>query len=436
MTRKGFTRRQAIRSAAATLWLPFLPLLPRGARAAEIQAPRRMLDWFMPNGFIAQHVTPTTFGEGYELGEVLAPFAPIQDRVSVISGLKNYAADSGLYSTHESCTASLLSDHEIRNVTSGPLSAGVSVDQIAAAHIGHETPFPSMQISMAEPWVQFGNYDIYYGNISWASPSTPLPGINTPDVLFERMFGGFDDAATEQEIARRDRLRTSVLDAVLERTAGLEKRLDAADRAKLDQYTTGVRELELRIGALQELECVEPDEPAVDLAFEARADAFVQLLAVALRCDYTRIITFMLGPSTAETTYSHLGHTTNHHDLSHDWPYYQSGLTQFNEIQSWHAQKVADLCTALAETPAGDSDLLANTMVAFVSEFSQPNLHNANAVPMILAGGEAAGTLQGVHRQHLDTPHSNVLRSMLEFVGGDPEGFGQNSTGTMDLTVL
>lgn len=431
-------RRLFLRGAASTLWLPLLPsVLPREARAAAPADPRRLVFLFVPNGLLHDYVTPTTLGAGYPLPTMLSPLAPLQDRVTVVSGLENRASvEPSGYGTHEGCLSSLLSDHTLGDAYNGSLDGGITVDQAAAAAIGAGTPFPSLQLATGEPSISaFGNLGIYYSTLSWAGPQSPVAPLIDPKTTFDRMFAGTDPAATEAEIERRDTMRRSVLDAVLERTQRLQSRVNAEDRAKLDQFTTGVRELELRVQALAELECPVPEEPVSSPGFAQKVEAFLDLMVVALQCDYTRVLTFMGGPSTAMTSFPFLGISADHHTLSHDQAYSDPRRAELLAIQQWYVQQYATLCDKLAQVPTADGDLLGSSLVSLVTEFADSNLHTAQPMTFLLAGGEKGGVLQGRHRLYGGLPHGNLLRSMLDFVGADSSSFGQHATGSLDLSV-
>jgi hypothetical protein len=432
----SITRRMVLRSAAASLFLPLLPsALPRSAWGQEAGPPRRLLFWFSPNGLLVDSFKPQSLGAGYDLPFVLEPIAALQDRVSVLSGLQNDAAASGTFGTHEACTASLLTDATIE-AFGADLAAGQSVDQLIAGTLGGQTPFPSMQLASGEPFIEgIGNTSIYYSTISWASQSTPLANLTSPRVLFDRMFGGSDPALTEEERAKRLELRTSVLDVVLERSNQLASRLSAADRAKLDQYQTGVRELEGRIQQLDDLQCEQPPEPGNNPGYAETVSLMSDLMAVAFECDMTRVITWMSGYSTSETVYDFLGVTTSHHNLSHDWAYSNSAKQDLLKVQQWQVQMYTGLLERLAAKPDGQGgDLLSHTAVVLCSEFGDSNMHVAEPVPFLLAGGEAAGWAQGQHRAAGGAPHSNLMRTLSDFMGVDATAWAQTSTGTLDLS--
>jgi hypothetical protein len=158
------------------------------------------------------------------------------------------------------------------------------------------------------------------------------------------------------------------------------------------------------------------------------------LMVLALQCDHTRFVTFMLGPTTAYTSYSFLGVSTDHHSLSHGWAYSDSQRTDMLRVQNWQVGQFADLCAKLAAVPEGEGDLLSNTMVTLVSEFGDSNQHIGYPMALLMAGGEAGGVAQGQHRVYSDRPHVDLLAAELEFAGVDSTGFGQNLTTPLDLS--
>ncbi len=427
------TRRQALRSAAATLWQPTLPsVLPRAARAASSTEPRRLLFYFVANGMIIGD--SNNAANDPDPYNILSPLDPLASRRTVVTGLNNRTV--GAFSDHEPCTPALLSDVAPRNYFNGPFDAGITCDQVAARQVGGETPFPSLQLganTQFEPISPHGR--TYSARLSWASPETPLPPTEVPRQLFDSMFAGYDTEATEEEIERRSVLRKSVLDSVLDHMGDLENKLNPEDRNKLDQYTTSVRELEQRIESLEESQCPVPDQPPASLAFKETIEQMSDLMLVALRCDYTRILTFMSSPSSSYMVYDWLGATSNHHVLSHNWNFQENSRQTLLAIQRWHAEIVAGMCQRMADEVMPDgTDLLSNTLVVLLSEFSDPASHDSHPVPFVLLGGEAGGVAGGRHLHFDGTPHSNMLRSLIRYTGADPTGFGPNATGAIDLS--
>jgi hypothetical protein len=266
------------------------------------------------------------------------------------------------------------------------------------------------------------------------------------------MFAGADPTLSEADVARRTELRKSLLDGVLDRANALRTKLGGEDQLKLDQYLTGVRDLEARIDALAAVACTVPAEPATNVGFVESVDLMTQLMVTALACDYTRVITFMLAPSGTSIVYDFLdGVYVDHHTLSHygapsaDSPI-PDAHDQLMACKGWEIGKYAALVSALQAVPASNgNDLLSNTMVTLVSEFNESNLHiaadNVDAgidygCTYYVCGGEADGIVHGTHRSYPPgTPHSNLWRRELDFVGVDSACFGENATGSLDLST-
>lgn len=432
---RAFTRRQALRTAAATLWLPWLPsLAPRSAWGAAPDIPKRLLVYHVANGLNVGD--PGQAADNVDPGGVLAPLDPLAKRMSVVTGLRNRAVDA--MSDHEPCTPSLLSDKAPTRYFNGPFDCGITCDQFAAQQIGGETPFPSLQLGAAtrfEPISPHGR--TYSARLSWASPTVPMPPTEVPRQLFDRMFGGSDDGLTKEERERRRVMRSSVLDSVLGNVGSLEGRLNSADRVKLDQYTTSVRELELRIQALEDQVCPTPEAPPSNLPLKDTIEAMRDLMVIALQCDYTRVLTFMSSPSSSYAVYDWLGVTEQHHTVSHTYEKSQRMRDALYAIQTWHSEIMLDLVSQLEAVPSDDGgDLLSHTLVVYTSEFTEPNAHDSHPLPFVLFGGEAGGVRQG--RQLAvqgGTSHANLLRSFIRYTGADPEGFGPNATGEVDLSL-
>lgn len=419
-------RRLFLRSAAATVWLPLLPsALPRSAWAAGSPGPRRMVYWFVPNGLHWRALTP---GADAWAENVLSPLQPMWERVSQVSGLRNLSASN--YTSHEQATSSALTDVPINYSGGGSsLSAGVSVDQVAAEAIGNQTPAASLQLGLEEPGLLTnGSSQVYTNTISWGPGNRPLAKITEPRRLFNKIFAGSDPSATEENQDKRK----SVLDAVLERATSMKQRLATDDKIKLEQYIDSVREVERQIEALEDFTCELPDSPpARNLPFHLAYRAMADLTVLAFHCDYTRIVTFMTGPSATYTTYNHLGHSEDHHTLSHAT--YSDGMARFMDIHKWHVQEMATTLQMMADIPEGDGDMLSNTNFTLMAEFGDPNVHNPHVMTWLSAGGENGGFSHGRHIV-ANQPHSNYHRALLQFMGAGGGDFGAYSTGTLDLT--
>jgi Protein of unknown function (DUF1552) len=423
------TRRQVIRTAAATLCLPLLPsALPRETWATAPAPVRRLLFWFLPNGLLEEEVTPAEVGPLAALPAVMASLEAHRARMSIFSGLWNYGA--GMGGIHEWLAPSLLSDHFVKNTVSGPLDGGLTVDEFIAQRLTDVTPFRALVLGTGEAHGNaIGNIGVYYTNLSWSAMDTPVAPIVDPKILFDRMFGGELDGATEARVAARQ----SVLDAVAERAASIQKTLDAADKQKLDQFETAVRELELRIELIRDVACEPPEAPVPNLPFVDRVELMSDLMVLALQCDYTRVCTFGIGPTTTSTAYTHIGIDKGHHKISHDYGFSGVDYEWLLQIHDWNFAQWGKFLAKLQAVPTPTGDLLSETLCPLITETGVPTGHRPN-LPMMMAGGEAGGIVQGNHLWFgEDYAHSNVLRAFAEYMQVDASDFGENATETANL---
>jgi hypothetical protein len=276
--------------------------------------------------------------------------------------------------------------------------------------------------------------------VSWGTANTPFPPIVDPATAFSRMFGavGWEDL-TEEEVEALKTMRTSILDRVLDRANSLRAGLSTADVQKLDQYETGVRELELQIGRLESIACEAPPSPGNNPVFAETTGIMYDLMHKALECDLTRYITFMQGPSVTDIVYSHLGLTDTDHNLSHGAWTDDGARSDRILMQTWQVQAFASFMQALADTTDVDgNDLLSNTICVFTSEFGEANFHYAwgdYGMPIGIGGGENAGIAQGQHRAIGSQSHANVWLALLNHLGIEQDTFGNHGTKAIDLTT-
>lgn len=433
------TRRTLLRGAATALALPLLPsALPRAARAEEVAAPLRMVIWYVPNGLRADVFVPDRLGEGYDLKETTQALAPIQGHVSVLSGLSNLAAEDVVPGDHARGTGSFLTCVPVRRTAGNDIYNGISMDQVAANARGHETPFPSLQLGI-QPGGNTGDCTAGYScaytrNVAWANEITPLPNLTDPRLLFERLFGveGSLDPAVR---LLRSRVDASLLDDVRLQAEALNRRLGVEDRAKLDQYLTAVREVEVRVQSLGQGSCGagEPPPAATALSYPDHVATMNELLALALQCDLTRIATFMIGPAASNQTYDFVGVPGAHHQVSH----HQNdpkNLADLAKIGAWEVGRFAELVARLADTPDGeDGSLLDHSLVLFSSEIEDGDRHTHRNLPVLLAGGAGGAHLPGKHRRYAgDRPIADLFLWMLQTFGVEADRFGIDGTRPLE----
>ena len=251
------SRRTVLRGLGTAVALPWLEAMSGPARVlAEGTAsgpPLRMAFLYVPNGVHMPAWTPEKTGADFELPPILQALAPYRDYLNVLTGLAQrtaYALGDGPGDHARSLACFLTGVHP--NKTDGAdIRVGVSADQIAAQKVGRATRFASLELGI-EPGRQAGNCDsgyscAYSSNISWRTPTQPVPKEVNPRLVFERLFGVEDSGLSEEARARRQHFRSSILDFVRDDAKRLRERLGSTDRRKVEEYLSAVRELEVRI---------------------------------------------------------------------------------------------------------------------------------------------------------------------------------------------
>jgi hypothetical protein len=438
VTRKALSRRTFLRGAGAALALPLLdamvPALTAQTRTpAAPQRLRRLGYVYMPMG--CDHTRWRLPGDTLErLSPTLAPLAPVRQHVTVISNLELRNAYPG---THATSNSAFLSAARARLTESADYRLGTTADQIAARHIGRDTPLPSLELSM-DLLTLAGQCDngyacVYQNNLSWSSPTTPLPSEAHPRVVFERLFG---DGATGAERRASLRNRASLLDSVTEELARLNNQLGAADRARVAQYLDAVREVERRIQRAEananERPLPDLDRPAgVPASYAEHARLMFDLQVLAFQGDVTRVITFQLARETSNRTYPEVGVSDPHHPLTH-----HGGdplkIEKVARINRFHVSLFAEFLAKLRDTREGGGTLLDHALVLYGSGMGNPNVHDHDNLPILVAGGAAGRMRGGRHiRYERPTPLANLHLTLLDRVGVRLDSFG-DSRGRLD----
>ena len=428
----SLTRRTFLAGAGATIALPFL----ESAAWAQEAAGKRLLFYYVPNGIHMPAWTPSAAGRPYELTPILQSLAPVKDKLLVLTGLANPPARPDGPGDHAAGTGSFLTCTHVFKTEGADIQNGISVDQVAAATVGAQTSFPSVQLGV-DGGGSVGNCDSGYScaysrNISWAGPTTPLPKAVNPQLVFDRLFAGFDSRSTAEERAKRTRYRASILDYASGRARTLQARLGARDRAKLDEYLTSVRALEVRIAESDTAQCIAEDRPDRDVPFQEHARLMSDLMVLAFQCDQTRIVSFMLGNAGSGRAFPFLGVNGAHHEISHHQNQ-QENFDQLQIIDTWEVEQLAYLLQAMDAVDEGNgTTLLDNTLVFFSSEIEDGNAHRHSNLPVLLAGGGALGVDSGRHVVYRDNePIANLFVSMLQLSGVPAATFGDNGTGPL-----
>jgi hypothetical protein len=315
---------------------------------------------------------------------------------------------------------------------------GITVDQIAAKHIGQDTPLPSLEVATEERGGEGScdrNYGCSYGKtISFRDPSTPLPMEHNPRKLFQQLFGQGDTADERVRLARENR---SILDLVSREAGDLRRSLGARDQAALDDYMTTVREIERRVQQLEgrDLSKIElPDAPSgIPARFDEHIALMFDLIALAYQANLTRVVTFMMAAEVSGQPYNFIGIPDAFHPLSHH-ANNPAKMASLAKVQAWNTSAFAKFAARLQATPDGEGNMLDNSVLVFGSNMSDSNLHNHFPLPMAILGG-GAGRLKGNrHLRYPDkTPIANMHLTVLDRVGIPMESLGDS---TMKFTEV
>ena len=430
ITKKHLSRRTFLRGAGVTVGLPLLDaMIPAWTALAQTAAsPKpRMGFLYLPHGAIMDQWTPAAEGRSFELTPILKPFAPFQKQLTIVSGLENKGAIAPpVHALSPGTWLSCVTPPEGQEP-----HGGVTVDQMAAAHLGQDTPLPSLEVA-TEGRGGNGNacdrtFGCSYGNtISFRTPSTPLPMEADPRKLFERLFGQGDTPQERKAIAKQ---YSSLLDLVTSEAADLRKTLDVQDRARLGDYLESVREIERRMQKMEEHDLTSLDLPDVPVGstFDQRLTLMFDMIALAYQANLTRVFTFMMAGEGSNQTYNHVGVSDAFHPLSH----HQNDKVRKEKlvkIQTYHSQAFAKFLAKLAAMPDGDGSMLDHSILLYGSNMSNSNAHNHAPLPTLVVGG-GCGKLKG--GQHLKYPEqtqlSNLLLTLLDRAGVPVEKVG-NST--------
>ncbi len=448
LTQPPLSRRTLLRGFGLSLALPtFDSLMPRLALGATSSAPvagatpRRMACIFVPNGVHVPDWVPTTTGFGYQLPYILEPLASVREDLLVLSGLthdKGRANGDGP-GDHARSASVFLTGSQPRKTDGSNIRVGISVDQYAAQAIGGATRLPSLELG-CEAGRGAGNCDsgyscAYSSNISWASESTPVGKEVNPRLAFERLFSASQSGEARRGRQERMTLRKSILDYVADDAQRLQTQLGRNDRRKLEEYLSGVRQVERQIEH-SEQESQQPGAVEMDLPEGVPQDyadhirLMLDMIVMAFQTDSTRIATMMFANAGSNRNYRHIGVPDGHHDLSHHGGDPKKHA-KIREINRFHVGQLAYFLQRLKAVPEGEGTLLDNCMILYGSGLSDGNRHNNENLPILLAG-RGGGTIDpGRHVPYTtETPLCNLFLSMLDRMGA-PAPFIGDSTGKL-----
>jgi hypothetical protein len=443
VSKKALPRRTMLKGVGAAIALPLLDaMVPSLTALADTPAHpprlRRLGYVYMPMGCdISRWTLP-----GKDLSELsfaLAPLAPIRQHVTAITNLELKNAYPG---THATSNSAFLSCASAKRTESTDYYLGTTVDQIAARHIGQETQLPSLEMSM-DLMATVGQCDngyacVYQNCLSWTSPTTPQPSESHPRIVFETLFGEGGSIAERRAALKK---RASLLDAVTEEMTRLQKTLGPGDRAKLSTYLESVREVERRIrkaeADIQENPLPDLDRPTgVPAAYADHARLMFDLQVLAFQGDITRVITFQLARETSNRTYPEIGVPEPHHPLTHHGNDPEK-VEKVAKINRYHVSLFAEFLDKMRLTAEGEGSLLDHSLYLFGSGMGDPNVHDHQNLPILVAGGAAGQMLGGRHiRFAHPTPLANLHLTLLNKVGVQLDSFADSQGQVNELSEV
>ena len=448
----SLNRRHFLRGLGACLALPaFGSLKPFGLLAAEANtaaklaatasgAPLRTAFVFFPNGAIPSAWWPEGEGSDFKFNPTLQPLEASRRHLQVLGGLDHHCADGGPDGGGDHARGNGVFLTGVRlNKSATDVRAGISIDQVIARQVGHLTRLPSLELTCDNTRKSSGcdsGYSCAYQyNISWSSPNTPVTAESNPRLVFERLFGVGAPGERAENARRRQLEQRSVLDFVLEDARRMQRRLDTRDKDKLDQYLTGVHEIETRIQKTERFGQVQDPKAETPAGVPSDHAEYVQLmydmLVMAFQTDSTRVATFCLAHDGDNRSFAQLGIPEGHHDLSHHQNR-QDRMEKVAKIDQWYVQQFARFLQKLQNTKDMDGQsLLHNSMIVYGGCNADSNRHTHTNLSILLAGGGGGALSPGRYVKHGSKPTTNLFLSLADRMGVQGvERFG-DSTGRL-----
>lgn len=438
ITKKALPRRTFLRGMGAAVALPLLDAMVPAMTAQSVTAanPVRRLGFiYVPMGAHIAAWTPPGSDTLTELSPSLRSLAPVVDYITVLTNMELKNAYPG---THATSNAAFLSAAQAKWTESSDYYLGTTVDQVAAKQLGRETRLPSLELAM-DLLTTVGQCDngyacVYQNNLSWSSPTTPLPADAHPRVVFERLFGDGGSAADRRADLRDN---ASLLDWVRNDISRLQKNLGPSDRTKVSHYLDSVREVERRIqkaeAAAMGDKLPDLDRPVgVPAAYADHARLMFDLQLLAMQGDVTRVITFQLARETSNRTYNEIGVSDPHHPLTHNGGDPEK-LEKVAKINAFHVSLFAGFLQKLKATPDGDGSLLDHSVYLYGSGMGNPDVHDHLNLPVIVAG--RAGKMKGGRhiRYSEPAPLANLHLTLLDKVGVKLDSFADSQGKITEL---
>ena len=448
--KKGLSRRAVLRGLGGTvIALPFLDAMTgwKPASAQSQTLPKRFVVWYTPNGTVPKNFWPTGTETTFTLSRILAPLQRHKNDLLILRGVDMLSALSGPGDAHQKGTGQCLTATELQEgdfLGDAGESAGwadnMSIDQKIASHIGQETLFSSLELGVAVQGSDVG------ARICYRGPAQPLPPENSPYAAYQRMFG--EASADPAALARKQAQRTAVLDRVSGDYNRLRSKLGASDREKLDIHVGAINEIQKRLekgvvefgGQCQPLTLGDPVEASRYSNMPIVGTLQMDLLAMALACDITRVASIMWTRSASYPVFTWIPGTNitdGHHSLAHKGDENTAKVEQNTLINIWYAEQLAYLIDKLKAIPEGNGTVFDNTVIFVTNEQSRGNNHDRREMPYLLCGSAGGHFRTGRYlTMSSETAHNKLLVSLLHAFGIQEDKFGNSEYGTGPIAGL
>lgn len=437
--RMPIDRRHFLRASGIALALPVLPSLNKASGATAASAsPLRLCYLYVPNGVNMQHWRPSGDENSLQLNRSTASLEPLRNDLRFISGLTHQNATAGNDGggDHARANASYLTGRRAYKTAGADIRIGVSADQVVAQHFAETTRLRSLELS-CDGVRKSGQCDSGYAcayqfNIAWADERTPVAPESNPRLVFERLFGNGSHGQRRENYQLRQASQRSMLDFLRDETKLVHRSLGREDQAKLDEYLNGIRDIESRIEKAERFGFpVDPDHPTpsgIPDSYRDHIRLISDVLALAFETDSTRVATFMFAHDGSNRSFRDIEIGDGHHDLSHHQRN-ADRLEKIARIDTFYCEQLAYFLKTLKDRKDSQGQsLLDNTMVVYGSGISDGDRHNHDDLPVIVAGGKAAGLRGGIHQKVADaTPMANLHLDLIHRMGVSLDHFGDST---------
>ena len=444
-------RRTVLRAGGVSIALPLLEaMMPRKARADAVK--KRFIAFFSPNGVPMRTWAPTGGETDFKLSPILAPLEPLRQKVIVLKGIDQKAGGAG--DGHQNGMTGMLTG-QVTNPgpfrggcgQGGGWANGISVDQHIANVIGKTTKFKSLELGVVTSAIERAEN---FNRMSYAGPNMPLPPEENPANTFNRVFGDLNVAPVTMDRLRGQ--KQTILNAVLDQYRYIKGKVGMEDGRKIEAHFQAIREIESRLGAPSAGGpaagggggvCAKPELGEPIMNFKAYAEMprigkmQMDMLAMAIACDLTRVSTIEFSKSAGGTVMSWLGINQGHHDISHAGDGDAAAQDKLTKINNWYAQQFMYLASKLdSYAEPGGGTILDNTVLFWCNELGKGNAHSTNDAPYVIAGSGGGYFKTGRYLTYSGTPHNNLLLSMVNAMDIPAASFGRADWCTGPLAKI